>query len=78
MLVVKPEGKTGWNGPYFKPNFNEGLPLDPDPWGHAYIYVCPGRNNINGYDLFSVGPDGKAGTKDDITNWGKPELTSRR
>ena len=31
----------------------------------------PGKHNPNGFDLFSVGPDGKAGTDDDIGNWTK-------
>ena len=36
---------------------------------NAYIYECPGKNNPNGYDLSSMGPDGRAGGDDDITNW---------
>jgi general secretion pathway protein G len=43
--------------------------LRPDPWGNAYIYEYPGKNNENGYDLSSMGADGKANTDDDITNW---------
>lgn len=37
-----------------------------DLWGRKFIYKCPGERNPQGYDLFSVGPDGKAGTADDI------------
>ncbi len=40
-----------------------------DPWGNDYVYQHPGRNNTHSYDLFSRGPDGVAGTSDDITNW---------
>lgn len=40
-----------------------------DPWGHDYVYVCPGRHHKDSYDLYSSGPDGQPGTADDITNW---------
>ena len=40
-----------------------------DPWDNPYIYYYPGKHNANGYDLLSVGPDGKEGTDDDIGNW---------
>jgi len=43
--------------------------IEPDPWGNDYVYVVPGRKNKNRYDLFSRGPDGQAGTEDDIGNW---------
>ncbi|MBE7558282.1 type II secretion system protein GspG [bacterium] len=43
------------------------MPLDP--WGNAYVYEYPGRHNERGYDLMSLGPDGRAGTEDDICNW---------
>ena len=59
-----PAGK--WHGPYL-----EKLPQDP--WGHDYVYVCPGIHNTNGYDLYSCGFDGisKSGGDDldDINNW---------
>ena len=51
-----------WNGPY--------LETDPlDPWKAEYMYKSPGEHNANGYDLYSMGPDGVEGTEDDITNW---------
>lgn len=62
-LVDEPSGEQNWKGPYLK----KGVPLDP--WNNAYIYTYPGRNNPKGYDLMSVGPDGRAGGDDDITNW---------
>lgn len=40
-----------------------------DPWGRAYYYRCPGVHDPEGYDLWSAGPDGISGTRDDITNW---------
>lgn len=63
-LVQRSNDATNWHGPYL-----DKLPLDP--WRHPYIYTYPGRHNSNGYDLFSAGPDGKAGTEDDIVNWTK-------
>ncbi len=40
------------------------IPLDP--WGKEYVYKCPGEKNPDGYDLYSLGPDGQEGTEDDI------------
>jgi len=55
--------KSGAKGPYLK----RDVPLDP--WKRPYVYRSPGQHNREDYDLFSVGPDGTEGTKDDITNW---------
>lgn len=62
-LLQQPREGTGWRGPYMQ----KEIPLDP--WGNAYIYESPGKHNPSGYDLSSMGPDGRAGTDDDITNW---------
>ena len=62
-LVEEPSGAQNWKGPYLK----QGIP--PDPWGNSYVYNFPGKNNAKGYDLMSMGPDGRAGGDDDITNW---------
>jgi general secretion pathway protein G len=62
-LLNQPANATQWRGPYLK----KGVPLDP--WGNAYTYDYPGKHNANGYDIMSNGPDGRAGTDDDITNW---------
>lgn len=40
-----------------------------DPWKNEYVYLCPGKNNKDGYDLSSRGPDGTQGGGDDITSW---------
>jgi len=40
-----------------------------DAWNAEYKYRNPGTKNPDGYDLFSMGPDGKEGTEDDIGNW---------
>lgn len=67
-LITQPRDSTNWKGPYLKD-------LPPDPWGNDYLYEYPGKNNPNGFDLYSMGPDGREGGDDDITNW---ETASRR
>jgi len=46
---------TNWRGPYLR----KAVPLDP--WGRAYIYRAPGEQNPTGFDLGSLGRDGKVG-----------------
>lgn len=47
---------SGWRGPYLK----RGVPADP--WGHAYLYRCPGAvGGFDSYDLLSLGRDGVTG-----------------
>jgi len=43
-----------------------------DPWNTPYVYRNPGSRNPSGFDLFSLGPDKKEGTEDDIGNWDSP------
>ena len=45
--------------------FIEKLPVDP--WESPYQLVSPGE--FSKIDIFSMGPDGVAGTEDDIGNW---------
>jgi len=61
-LLVQPGNARNWHGPYL-----DSIPVDP--WGNKYIYYYPGKHNPAGYDLLSVGPDGREGTEDDIGNW---------
>ena len=61
-LVQKPRDASNWHGPYL-----ESIPKDP--WNNDYIYEFPGKHNASGFDLMSMGPDGRSGTEDDITNW---------
>jgi len=63
-LRTRPSDGDNWRGPYLKKK-----PLDP--WGKPYVYKAPGDHNQDGYDLSSLGPDGQAGTTDDVTNWGE-------
>jgi general secretion pathway protein G len=37
----------------------EGVPLDP--WGNEYVYRNPGKVKPDGFDLYSLGPQGKEG-----------------
>jgi general secretion pathway protein G len=46
---------ANWRGPYLR----KDVPLDP--WGRPYIYRFPGERNPGGYDLISLGRDGKPG-----------------
>jgi general secretion pathway protein G len=56
----------GWDGPYL----DKDVPRDP--WGRDYVYVSPGRQSDAGYDLYSLGSDGKVGgvgEAADVINW---------
>lgn len=69
-LWIKPtvgEAPKKWRGPYLR----RDVPLDP--WGRPYLYVAPGLENATGYDLYTLGRDGKIGGDDedaDLTSWG--------
>jgi general secretion pathway protein G len=55
-----------WRGPYLR----RDVPLDP--WDNAYVYVSPGNENPNGFDLLSYGSDGRPGGEADaadIVSW---------
>ena len=71
-LVSKPGDLATWNGPYLK-----GLKTLPkDPWGHEYNYKSPGDHNADGFDLWTLGRDGKEGGTDedvDQNNWSEGE-----
>ena len=43
--------------------------LPQDPWHSDYVYVCPGKHDPNGFDLYSKGKDKLADTPDDKGNW---------
>src|SRR3954469_11799005 len=56
-LVKQPPGVDKWNGPYAK---------DPDlkdAWGNDYRFTVPGQGK--GFDLVSLGADGKEGGEGD-------------
>ena len=56
VLVAKPSGVTGWNGPYLK---GEGVPIDP--WNHPIIYRSPSARRGHEFDLCSAGASGQGG-----------------
>jgi len=73
-LFTAPADKADrWRGPYIDGDKNKSL---NDPWGKPYQYRSPGVRNPNGYDVWSMGPDGQDGTADDIGNWSKDTNTS--
>ena len=64
-LRAKPEGVNNWQGPYTQKE------LEPDPWGHPYIYRFPGEHGDDP-DIISYGADGQPGgegTNADIVSW---------
>jgi len=59
------ESNSNWQGPYIKTDKQP-----KDPWGTAYRYEFPGQNNKLGEpDIWSLGPDRKDNTSDDIVSW---------
>lgn len=64
-LIGKPEGQPKWKGPYLRGRLRKLK----DPWGQALQYRCPGRCNKDAFDLWSMGPDGKDGSGDEVGNW---------
>jgi general secretion pathway protein G len=69
VLFEKPFGADGdkWKGPY------QNIAIIPyNLWGKDFNYCYPGKHNINSFDLWSYGRDGKPGGKKydaDIGNW---------
>lgn len=66
VLVRKPQGVRGWNGPYL-----DKLDGIVDPWGRPYRYRFPAEQGME-FDLFSLGADdaeGGEGENADVTNW---------
>lgn len=61
-LRTRPSGAPdarNWRGPYLK----KAVPADP--WGRAYIYRSPGDKDRSGFDLQTLGRDGKPGGSDE-------------
>lgn len=42
--------------------------LPRDPWGREFLYRRPGAYGAE-FDVYSRGPDGEAGTPDDVGSW---------
>jgi general secretion pathway protein G len=60
-LVSQPADATGWKGPYL-----DKIPLDP--WDQDFVYLFPGPNTEDSFQLISNGNDKANGTDDDISN----------
>jgi general secretion pathway protein G len=67
LAALKTAPSDAGNGQYRPGGYIKRL--QRDPWGNDYRYVVPGARSGGAYDLFSTGPDGEAGTPDDIGNW---------
>jgi general secretion pathway protein G len=55
-----------WRGPYLRKD------IPADPWGNPYQFRSPGQVNPTGYDLLSLGADGRPdgqGEDADIRSW---------
>jgi general secretion pathway protein G len=69
-LITRPPnlGVDQWRGPYLQTHA-----IPSDPWGHQFVYLCPGKHNTDAFDLYSFGPDGMSKTggedADDINSW---------
>lgn len=66
-LVERPADLVTWAGPYLRKR-----ELPKDGWGHPFVYETPGKRATVGYDLYSLGADGKPGGEGDdadIGNW---------
>lgn len=61
-LRTRPSGAPdarNWRGPYLK----KAVPADP--WGRPYLYRSPGDKDRSGFDLQTLGRDGKTGGVDE-------------
>ncbi|MBW1828154.1 MAG: type II secretion system major pseudopilin GspG [Deltaproteobacteria bacterium] len=70
-LVQPPEVGQLTNN-WKKGGYLEKGKVPKDPWGNEYIYLSPGAQNIDDFDLMSYGPDGQPGGEGenaDINNW---------
>jgi general secretion pathway protein G len=70
-LVERPS--VGQEARNYRPGgYLQGGQVPTDAWGNEYLYEYPGTNNPEGFDIWSLGADGKPGgseTDADIGNW---------
>ncbi len=66
-LYYAPEqDQEKWHGPYPK------KPISKDPWGHEYVYECPGTHSSLPYEVSSYGRSGREGGEGDdapVISW---------
>ena len=57
-LYYAPEqDQDKWHGPYPK------KPIPKDPWGHDYVYECPGTHSSLPYEVSSYGRERQGGRR---------------
>lgn len=69
-VLVEPTSALRESGRYKAGGYLDRLPRDP--WGNEYRYRCPGTYNIDSFDVWSAGRDGRLGgaeQTDEIGNW---------
>ncbi|ADM09774.1 type II secretion system protein G [Parvularcula bermudensis HTCC2503] len=65
-LIRAPQGLT--RGERYRPGgYLDGTRVPEDPWGNPYQYIIPGENGVP-FEIYSFGPDGRAGGGDDISS----------
>lgn len=68
-LWTAPAGEprpASWRGPYLRKE------IPSDPWQHPYVYRSPAQESRGGYELLSLGEDGRPGGEGeaaDIASW---------
>lgn len=63
LVLTVPDPTTGIAKPVVKP---EAL---IDPWESDFQYAYPAQRSKDAFELWSMGPDKRSGTEDDIGNW---------
>ena len=66
VLVINPPAAPieNWRGPYLRKN-----KVPTDEWGKPFVYEIPSKHGM-GFDLYSLGADGKAGGSGDDADIG--------
>jgi general secretion pathway protein G len=59
-LITNPGNAPRWR------QYMKALPKDP--WGNDYRYLNPGTHGGE-IDIYSIGPDKREGTEDDVGSW---------
>lgn len=68
-----PTQQEGVNALLKPPPLIDSVPIDP--WGNPYCYQFPAQRSKQGFDFYSLGPDGVP-SGDDIGNWDAGSATS--
>ena len=60
-LIENVDELETWKGPYLQGS------IPKDPWGNAYVYLCPG-NDDRPFEVISYGADGEEGGEGDAAD----------